>query len=105
MSLGVGFANRLVIDPGATFTGKSDGGNTIGAAAVSTLELATGSGTGTITGIGQKYVHFANIGVDTGASWVLGATNTIAAGYGVFDSGTLTNLGNISGPGTTSRSI
>jgi hypothetical protein len=39
--LHAGYANRLVIDPGAVFSGQVTGGNAIGAAHVSTLELAS----------------------------------------------------------------
>lgn len=91
--LGAGFANRLVVDPGAVFSGTVNGGNTLGAATGSTLELATGATTGTLSGIGSKYIHFANLAVDSGTSWVLGAGNAIAAGYSVTDSGTLTKSG------------
>ena len=93
VSLAAGFANRAVIDPGAVFTGTVDGGNTIGAASASTLELASGSATGTLGNLGAKYIHFASVTVDAGATWSLG-TNTIASGY------TLTNSGSI-GTGVT----
>ena len=39
--LAPGYANRVIVDPGAVFSGILTGGNTIGAAAVSTLELAS----------------------------------------------------------------
>jgi len=50
-----GFANRMIVDPGAKFIGTVDAGNTIGASAVSTLELAGGASglAGTITGFAQ----------------------------------------------------
>ncbi len=56
-----GFTNRLIVDPGAALAGKVDGGNTIGAANQSTLELAAGAGpaAGTITDFGSGFVNFA----------------------------------------------
>ncbi len=89
-----GSPNLLVVDPGAVFTGKVDGGNTIGAANVSTLELASGATAGTLTSLGSHYVNFANITVDASATWTL-ASAAIGAGYTVYDSGTLTNTGSL----------
>lgn len=84
-----GFANRLIFDPNAVFQGSVDGGNTIGATAVSTLELASGTSTGSITGIGTQFIDFARIKVDAGASWVLNGTDTIRSGATVTNAGTL----------------
>ena len=90
-----GFVNRMVIDPGAVFNGTVDGGNTIGAASVSTLELASGASIGTLTGLGSTYLNFAQVAVDGGASWLLSAGNTIVTGATLTDSGTLTNAGTL----------
>ena len=89
-----GNANLVVIDPGASFTGTVDGGNMIGAAHTSTLELASAASAGTLTGLGSQYIHFANIAVDSGAAWTL-TSDSIASGYTVTDSGTLTNTGTL----------
>jgi hypothetical protein len=48
-----GFTNQLVIDPGATLSGTVTGGNALGGGAVSTLELSSGTASGTISGLGS----------------------------------------------------
>ena len=59
------------------------GGNTLGSAIYSTLELASGSSTGTIVNVGT-FTDFGRIALDAGASWSLGgsivAGETIAFG-------------------------
>ena len=87
VTLAAGHTNRLVIDPGAVFTGTVDGGNTIGAASISTLELASGSGVGTLSGLGAQYIDFAQVTIDAAAVWTLGGT---ATGFA-----TLTNAGSL----------
>ena len=89
-----GYTNTLVVNPGALFAAKVDGGNTLGAAATSTLELASGVTAGTLTGLGTQYVRFASIGVDSGAIWTL-ASAALGAGYAIYDAGTLTNQGSL----------
>lgn len=94
VSLAASFTNRMVIGAGAVFTGVVDGGNTIGSATISTLELTTGASAGevgTLSGIGSKYIDFGNMVVDAGASWVLAGGQTIAANVTLTDNGTLTN--------------
>jgi Hint domain len=82
--------NRLIVDPGAAFAGRVDGGNTLGATAASTLELASGASAGTLNGLGASIVHFADIEVDTGALWRLQG-DALGAGYGIDVAGTLVN--------------
>jgi hypothetical protein len=86
---GVKFApgqnDRLVVDPGAVFSGNVDGGNGLGAAAVSTLELASAASAGTISGFGALYRNFGDIALDNGARWNLGGT--VAAGTTVAFAG------------------
>jgi Hint domain len=95
-------ADRLIIDPGAVFIGDVDGGG-------DTLELASGSSTGTLTGFGYAYHGFSLTTIDAGASWAFAGLDTIAAGTtlnngGVFaDAGTLINHGTIAGNGITVR--
>ena len=90
--LGAGYANRVVIDPGAMFSGTVSGGNTIGAPVVSTLELASGASAGTLSGLGTRYVDFARVTVDSGAYWTMQATDSVQGGV------TLTNAGTLGGP-------
>ena len=94
VQFGSGYYNRLVVDPGATFSGAVDGRNTIGATIFSTLELASGASTGTLSNLGSQFVNFANITIDSGATWTL-ASDTLGAGYTIIDSGTLTNTGSL----------
>lgn len=58
--------NRVIVDPGAVFIGSVDGGGSL-----ATLELASGSSTGTIGGLGSQFVNFGTIQIDGGADWVL----------------------------------
>jgi hypothetical protein len=107
VSFGAGFTNLMAIYPGASFIGTVDGGNTLGAASISTLRLRSpisgGPTVGTLTGLGSKYVNFAGITVSSGASWVLGAGTFGALGPNAYaatisDSGTLTNYAALRAP-------
>jgi hypothetical protein len=120
VQLAAGYANRVMLAPGAAFSGMVNGGNTIGAASASTLELVSGAtqemlselrrvftsfytSYGTLSGIGVNYTGFGLVTVDDGATWVLGGTNSIAAGTTLAiagrlnESGSLTNAGSIAG--------
>ncbi len=79
--------DKVVVDPGAVFTGNvvaSAGSN-------DTLEFANNGATGTINGLGSHYSGFAQITVDSGANWYLAGTNTVGGGE------TLTNNGELHG--------
>ena len=81
VAFGAGFANRLVVVPGAVFQGGVDGGNTIAGSISSTLELAGGAGTGTLAGLGSQVVNFASVSFDAGAAWrVSGNSAGLASG-------------------------
>jgi hypothetical protein len=90
-----GSGNRLILDPGAVFSGIVNGGT-----ANDVLELASGTGTGTLSGFGTSFAGFGTVTVDAGASWEAAAANTIAAGIVLTDAGTLLNAGVIASTAT-----
>ncbi len=88
-------ADRLIADAGSFWYGAVKGGG-------GTLELA--SGTGTISGLGatgtlsgaeaMTFSGFGSYVIDTGATWTLVGTNTLAANQ------TVTNFGHLNGTAT-----
>jgi T5SS/PEP-CTERM-associated repeat protein len=71
-----GYANRVVWDPGAAFSGTVDGGSpSFG----SILELSAGSATSNLYGLGTQFINFATVAIDTGADWTLQGTNNAAS--------------------------
>jgi fibronectin-binding autotransporter adhesin len=82
-----GYADRLVLDPGASIVGRVLGSEGV-------LELASGASAGTLNSLGTQFTLFSQVIVDAGADWVLNGTDTFAAG------GTLTNAaGTLDGSG------
>ena len=63
----------LVVDPGAVFVGKVDGGG-----GHNTLELAAGAGPGLLSGLGTSFVNFGTVTFDTGAVWTVTLDNPAA---------------------------
>jgi hypothetical protein len=57
---------------------------------VSTLELASTSSSGTLSGLGTQFINFAEITVDPNSSWTLTGANTLVAGTTLTNGGTLT---------------
>jgi hypothetical protein len=84
-----GFADRIIDDPGAVFSGAVVGGNSLGSAIYSTLELASGSSTGTIVNV-ATFTGFGLIALDAGATWSVGGS--IVAGETVAFGGTHASL-------------
>ena len=95
-----GFADRLIVAPGAIFSGLVSGGNALTATIASVLELAAGSAAGTIAGFDSKYLGFREIAIDAGAAWSLGGTaaasQTVSFG-GPDTTLTLANPGSMAG--------
>ena len=79
--------NRLIVDPGAVFSGSVNGGGGIG----DVLELAAGTAgaTGTISGLGTNFVGFDNVTVDSLATWLLAGPANLGSGTTLSNSGTL----------------
>ena len=75
LDAGAGAYAKLIIDPGAVFEGKVAGPDAV------TMELASGSSSGTISGLGTQFTDIKTIAIDTGAAWLLsGDSAGLAAG-------------------------
>jgi antigen 43 len=70
-----GVTNKVIVDPGAVFNGAVNGGT----AADSTLELASGSSTGTLSGFGTQFTNFGTLTFDPSASWLLQTSTAISS--------------------------
>jgi hypothetical protein len=57
--------NRLVLDPGYSFSGIV----TSGASSSNVLELVSAASSGTVAGMGSEFLHFGAINIDPGARW------------------------------------
>ena len=78
VSMATGVTNRLIVDPGAVFTGKANGGT----AADATLELASGASQGTLSGgLGSNYINFQTVQVDSTANWLIDLTSAATPSY------------------------
>jgi hypothetical protein len=75
-----GYANLVWIDPGAVFKGTVNGGNVPDATVISTLELASGSSAGALSGLGTTVVNFGSIVFDIGADWFIAGNTSGLAG-------------------------
>ncbi len=60
----LGAAATLILDPGFSIVGTVKGGG-----ANATLELAKGSGAGTLSGLGTNFANFGKVVFDPGAVW------------------------------------
>ena len=82
----------LVVEAGSTLIGVAagDGG---------TLKLGSGTGAGTLSGLGSAFTGFAQYQVVAGATWTLNSSNTIAAGDTLTSDGDLTVAGTLTNAG------
>jgi len=84
--------NRLILDPGAAFSGQV----LARSGAANTIELA-GTSAGTLAGLGSTYVGFQTVTIDGGAKWdvagtLAGFNGTTIQGFGNHDRLDLTDL-------------
>ena len=87
--------NRVVVDPGAVFSGVVLGGAYTSTSNV--LELASAASAGSIGGIGAQYRYFGSVIVDAGARWTFAGTNAVPTGSQLEIYGQLTNTGVLQG--------
>jgi hypothetical protein len=94
-----GYTNQLQVAPGAVFTGKVDGGNTIGSSLASVLTLLPSAATaGTLAGFGPSIYNFATISFASGANWLLQGNQAGFAGgqtFSGFAAGDTIDIGGI----------
>ncbi len=90
--------NRVIVDPGAAFTGIVNGGT-----ANDTLELGSAAGTGTLSGFGTTYLGFTALSFDPGATWLAsgGAAGLGAASITGFAQGDTIDLTGLVANGDT----
>ena len=65
---------RLIVGPSATF-----GGAVVGGGIDSTIELAAGTGAGTLNALGTNFINFGTVIVDAGATWTVDAASSLLA--------------------------
>lgn len=59
-------ADTVVLTPGAVFNGQ-----VVGASGYDVLSLSTGTGSGTISGLGTQFTGFTAVRVNTGSDWTI----------------------------------
>jgi hypothetical protein len=62
IAFAAGYADRLVLDPGASIVGSVIGNGGV-------LELASGASAGTLNNLGSQFSGFPQVFVDAGADW------------------------------------
>jgi hypothetical protein len=73
--LATGFQNLLIADPGAVFDGAVNGGT----AADATLELASGTSKGTLSGFGSQFTNFGTLDFAHSSTWLISANTNISS--------------------------
>lgn len=103
VSLPAGYRDLLMLYPRGTFVGAVNGGNTIGAATGSTLELSgygNPGATSTVAGVGGSITNFATILFEQNDLWVVsGNTAGLAGGETLqgFAAGDRINITGVTG--------
>ena len=93
-------SNLLVLQPGADVQGVVGGKNTLSSGFLTTLQLATGTGTGTLNSGVTQLRDIYQIDVNAGADWVwTGAGASLASGAILTDLGALTLASSLAGAG------
>jgi hypothetical protein len=77
-----GYADTLVVDPGAVFDGA-----VIAKGTADVVELAAGAGT--VSGLGTQFAGFASLVLKAGAVWDIAGTTTIGAAVALTNDGTI----------------
>lgn len=85
-------SDLLEVLPGASFTGLVEGGT-----GTNTLELAAGTGAGTLTGLGTTVTNFNTLEFDSSAQWVLGGNITGLGGASAITGFSTTDTINLTG--------
>jgi hypothetical protein len=96
----VGNGDRIIVYPGASFSGTVMGDAAAAPNPTGVLELAAGATSGTIAGFGSKYIGFARVEVGAGATWSLAGTVVAAQTIALSGPGaalTLANPGSVAG--------
>ena len=66
--------DRLILGTSATFGGAVAGGGIN-----STIELASGTGAGTLSGLGTNFINFGTVIVDAGTTWTIDPPSSLLA--------------------------
>jgi hypothetical protein len=86
----VAFGNgteRLILGPGETF-----GGTVVGGGVNSTIELAAGTGAGTLNALGTNFTNFGTVVVDAGATWTVDTATSLLPSTTFIGNGALSTL-------------
>ncbi|APH54708.1 Hemagglutinin-related protein [Granulibacter bethesdensis] len=89
-------ANLVQLGVSSQITGSV----TANSAGVNILELLSGASTGVVSGIGSQYIGFQTVTIDSGASWAINGSNSIAQSTSLINSGTISIASNLTIAGT-----
>ena len=92
VTLAAGYTNRVVVDPGAVFSGQVNGGGSL-----ATLELASGSSTGTLNPASANFTNFSTLLLDSGSHWLIDGGSSLSSDFSVIEGFTNTDTIQLSG--------